>query len=66
MTAGRAIDDVNKSLLVWVAEVRMGVYSETSILASGIITLYYRFLTQLQGRGGANLKIGECEIGLAE
>ena len=23
-------------------------------------------MTQLQGRGGANLKIGECEIGLAE
>ena len=52
MTAGRAIDDVNKSLCI--------------ILASGIITLYDRFLTQLQGRGGANLKIGECEIGLAE
>ena len=52
MTAGRAIDDVNKSLRI--------------ILASGIITLYDRFLTQLQGRDGANLKIGECEIGLAE
>ena len=42
------------------------VHNLRQVLASGIITLYDRFLTQLQGRGGANLKIGECEIGLAE